>query len=155
MNLPQTSLNELFTAGEERIQQISIAELKPFANHPFKVLRDEEMDKLCESIREYGILSPLMARPLPEGSYEIISGHQRKVAAELLGVDKLPGKLHHHLQEIEENAQNQMELLIRQMADAQGVTEQLKSANQMEWVRRMNNIRDAAEEIVQAEIIYA
>lgn len=66
-----------------------MAELKPFQNHPFKVQQDEEMDRLCRSIKEYGVLSPLMARPVEDG-YEIVSGHRRKVASELLGMGKLP-----------------------------------------------------------------
>lgn len=97
LDLPLTSLDELFTTEEqrqedklERVQEIPVTELKPFQNHPFKVLQGEEMDRLCESIREYGVLSPLMARSLKNGGYEIISGHRRKIAAELLGMEKLP-----------------------------------------------------------------
>jgi len=95
-DLPLTSLDDLFSTEEqrqeqklERVQEIPITELNPFQNHPFKVLRDEEMDKLCRSIQEYGVLSPLMARPVEDG-YEIVSGHRRKVAAELLGMETLP-----------------------------------------------------------------
>lgn len=75
--------------SKEMVQEIKISELKPFENHPFKVLQDEEMERLCESIKEYGVLSPLMTRPI-DGGYEIVSGHRRKVAAELLGIDVLP-----------------------------------------------------------------
>lgn len=97
LDLPLTSLDELFTTEEqrqqdklERVQEIPVTELKPFQNHPFKVLQDDEMNRLCESIKEYGVLSPLMARPLSSGGYEIVSGHRRKIAAELLGMEKLP-----------------------------------------------------------------
>lgn len=92
-----TSLDELFTTEEqrqddklERVQEIPVHALQPFQNHPFKVLQDEEFDRLCESIKERGVLSPLMARPLEDGGYEIVSGHRRKVAAEVLGIETLP-----------------------------------------------------------------
>jgi len=75
---------------KERVQEIAICELQPFRNHPFQVKNDEEMKRLCDSIREYGILTPLMVRPKVGGGYEIISGHRRKAAAEMLGMDKLP-----------------------------------------------------------------
>lgn len=71
------------------MQEIPVAELKPFQNRPFKVQQDEEMNRLCRSMKEYGVLFLLMARPV-EGGYEIVSGHQRKAAAELLGMEKLP-----------------------------------------------------------------
>ncbi len=90
-------LDQLFTTEEqrqddklERIREIAIDELQPFKNHPFQVKNDEEMKHLCDSIREYGILTPLMARPKGDGSYEIVSGHRRKAAAEIVGMDKLP-----------------------------------------------------------------
>lgn len=96
LDLPLSSLDDLFSTEEqrqeqklERMQEIPVAELKPFQNHPFKVQQDEEMDRLCRSMKEYGVLSPLMARPVEDG-YEIVSGHQRKVAAELLGIETLP-----------------------------------------------------------------
>ena len=66
-----------------------MAELKPFLDNPFKVQQDEETDRLCRSIKEYGVLSSPMAR-LVEGGYEIVSGNRRKVAAELMGMEKLP-----------------------------------------------------------------
>ncbi len=74
----------------EQIQQILLAELHPFTNHPFKVLDDESMQRTVESIEQYGVLSPLIARPRPEGGYEIISGHRRQHAAQLAGLDTLP-----------------------------------------------------------------
>ena len=74
----------------EQIQQIPLAELRPFTNHPFKVLDDESMQRTVESIEQYGVLSPLIARPRPEGGYEIISGHRRQHAAQLAGLDTLP-----------------------------------------------------------------
>jgi len=72
------------------VQQIPIDALHPFTNHPFKVLDDEAMTRTVESIAQYGVLSPLIARPRPEGGYEIISGHRRQYAAKLAGLDTLP-----------------------------------------------------------------
>ena len=74
----------------EQIQQIPLAELHPFTNHPFKVLDDESMHRTVESVEQYGVLSPLIARPRPEGGYEIISGHRRQRAAQLAGLETLP-----------------------------------------------------------------
>ena len=74
----------------EQVQQIPIGELFPFKNHPFKVLEDESMQRTVESVEQYGVLSPLIARPRPEGGYEIISGHRRQHAAQLAGLDTLP-----------------------------------------------------------------
>lgn len=77
-------------AAQEKVQEIPVAELHPFKDHPFKVVDDEEMGKMAESIKEYGVLVPLLARPLAEGGYEIISGHRRHHAAELAGVENIP-----------------------------------------------------------------
>ena len=74
----------------EQVQQIPIGELFPFKNHPFKVLDDESMQRTVESVEQYGVLSPLIARPRQEGGYEIISGHRRQHAAQLAGLDTLP-----------------------------------------------------------------
>lgn len=74
---------------KEQVQEIRITELHPFRNHPFHVKDDESMQALCDSIREYGVLSPLLARPTEEG-YEIVSGHRRRSAALKLGLEKLP-----------------------------------------------------------------
>ena len=74
----------------EQVQQIPIGELFPFKNHPFKVLDDESMQRTVESVEQYRVLSPLIARPRPEGGYEIISGHRRQHAAQLAGLDTLP-----------------------------------------------------------------
>ena len=74
----------------EQVQQIPIDALHPFTNHPFKVLDDEAMTRTVESIAQYGVLSPLIARPRPEGGYEIIFGHRRQYAAKLAGLDTLP-----------------------------------------------------------------
>ena len=74
----------------EQVQQIPIGELFPFKDHPFKVLDDESMRRTVESVEQYGVLSPLIARPRPEGGYEIISGHRRQHAAQLAGLDTLP-----------------------------------------------------------------
>ena len=74
----------------EQVQRIPIGELFPFKDHPFKVLDDESMQRTVESVEQYGVLSPLIARPRPEGGYEIISGHRRQHAAQLAGLDTLP-----------------------------------------------------------------
>ena len=102
--MPKNSLNvslkgadDIFSTEEsrqeqqrEQVQQIPIGELFPFKNHPFKVLDDEAMTRTVESIAQYGVLAPLIARPRPEGGYEIISGHRRQYAAKLAGLDTLP-----------------------------------------------------------------
>ena len=75
---------------EERIIEIEIERLRPFKEHPFQVKDDKEMHLLKESIEKYGILNPLIVRPIPDGVYEIISGHRRKYAAEKLGYRKVP-----------------------------------------------------------------
>ena len=96
-NLALKGLDDLFSTEEnrqeeqrEQVQQIPIDELHPFTNHPFKVLDDEVMTRTVESIAQYGVLAPLIARPRPEGGYEIISGHRRQYAAKLAGLDTLP-----------------------------------------------------------------
>ena len=96
-NLALKGLDDLFSTEEnrqeeqrEQVQQIPIDELYPFTNHPFKVLDDEAMTRTVESIAQYGVLAPLIARPRPEGGYEIISGHRRQYAAKLAGLDTLP-----------------------------------------------------------------
>lgn len=97
LKLSLPSVDELFSTEEQRqekklesVREIAIDELKPFRNHPFQVKNDDEMKHLCESIREYGILTPLMARPKGDDGYEIVSGHRRKAAAEMVGIEKLP-----------------------------------------------------------------
>ena len=96
-NLALKGLDDLFSTEEKRqeeqreqVQQIPIDALHPFTNHPFKVLDDEAMTRTVESIAQYGVLAPLIARPRPEGGYEIISGHRRQYAAKLAGLDTLP-----------------------------------------------------------------
>lgn len=74
----------------EQIQQLTLTELHPFPNHPFKVMEDEAMQRTVESIAQYGVLAPLIARPRPEGGYEILSGHRRQYAAKLAGLETLP-----------------------------------------------------------------
>lgn len=95
-NLP--TLDDLFSTQEERddaklerVKILPVNELVPFKDHPFKILDDEDMHKLIESIKEYGVYTPLMARPLPDGNgYEFISGHRRLAACESLGIEKIP-----------------------------------------------------------------
>ena len=96
-NLALKGLDDLFSTEEnrqeeqrEQVQQIPIDALHPFTNHPFKVLDDEAMTRTVESIAQYGVLAPLIARPRPEGGYEIISGHRRQYAAKLAGLENLP-----------------------------------------------------------------
>ena len=96
-NLALKGLDDLFSTEEnrqeeqrEQVQQIPIDALHPFTNHPFKVLDDEAMTRTVESIVQYGVLAPLIARPRPEGGYEIISGHRRQYAAKLAGLETLP-----------------------------------------------------------------
>ena len=97
-NLALKGLDDLFSTEEnrqdeqrEQVQQIPIDALHPFTNHPFKVLDDEAMTRTVESIAQYGVLAPLIARPRPDGNgYEIISGHRRQYAAKLAGLDTLP-----------------------------------------------------------------
>lgn len=78
------------TPGSQVVTMLDAGVLVPFQNQPFRVATGEEMDQLKESIQEYGVLSPLLARPLPNGSYEIVSGHRRKAACEALGITRLP-----------------------------------------------------------------
>ena len=97
-NLALKGLDDLFSTEEnrqeeqrEQVQQIPIDALRPFTNHPFKVLDDEAMTRTVESIAQYGVLAPLIARPRPDGDgYEIISGHRRQYASKLAGLDTLP-----------------------------------------------------------------
>lgn len=79
-----------FKQNPEQIQQLTLTELHPFPNHPFKVLDDEAMQRTVESIAQYGVLAPLIVRPRPEGGYEILSGHRRQYAAKLAGLETLP-----------------------------------------------------------------
>ena len=89
--LPVTEQKKLIVPNEEeKIIQIEIERLTTFKDHPFKVQEDEEMKMLIESIEKYGILNPLIVRPLKEGVYEIVSGHRRRYAAEKLGYRKVP-----------------------------------------------------------------
>ena len=97
LNVSLKGADDIFSTEEsrqeqqrEQVQQISIRELFPFKNHPFKVLDDESMQRTVESVEQHGVLSPLIARPRPEGGYEIISGHRRQHAAQLAGLETLP-----------------------------------------------------------------
>lgn len=97
VNVSLNSYDDIFSTEEsrqeeqrEQVQQIPIGELFPFKNHPFKVLDDDSMSDTVESVKQYGVLLPLIARPRPKGGYEIISGHRRQHAAELAGLETLP-----------------------------------------------------------------
>ena len=92
-----TSYDDLFSTEEsrredtiEKVQQISVDSLVPFRDHPFKVKDDEDMEKTVDSIRQFGVLVPAIARPLADGSYEIVAGHRRHRAAQLAGLDTIP-----------------------------------------------------------------
>ena len=95
--LPTNSLDELFSSQEERddaklerVKEIPLYELHPFKTHPFIIQNDDEMKRLIESIQKFGTLTPALARPLPEGGYELISGHRRLAACQVLGIETMP-----------------------------------------------------------------
>ena len=90
-------LDDLFTTQEmrddaklERVQNIPLDELHPFKDHPFKIQNNEEMKRLIESIKKFGTITPVLARPLPDGGYELISGHRRFAACQVLGLETMP-----------------------------------------------------------------
>ncbi len=118
-NISLTSYDDIFTTEEsrqtEQIQQIPIAELHPFKDHPFKVLDDEAMQRTMESVAQFGVLAPLVVRPREEGGYEIISGHRRQHAAELAGLKTLP-------------------VIVRNMDDDQAVIQMVDSNLQRESI---------------------
>ena len=122
-NLALKGLDDLFSTEEnrqeeqrEQVQQIPIDALHPFTNHPFKVLDDEAMTRTVESIAQYGVLAPLIARPRPDGDgYEIISGHRRQYAAKLAGLETLP-------------------VIVRQMSDDAAVILMVDSNLQREYI---------------------
>lgn len=95
--LPIASLEELFSsqaerddAKLERVKEIPLYELHPFKDHPFKIQNNEEMKRLIESIKKFGTITPALARPLLEGGYELISGHRRLAACQVLGIETMP-----------------------------------------------------------------
>lgn len=94
LNIGKTELDNLFKDDKgrktEEIVPVDIKELKPYAEQPFKVLLDSSMDELCESIEQYGVLSPIIVRPHKDGGFEILSGHRRVKACELLGIEEVP-----------------------------------------------------------------
>ena len=118
-NISLTSYDDIFSTEEtrqtEQIQQIPIAELHPFKNHPFKILDDEAMQRTVESVAQFGVLAPLIARPREEGGYEIISGHRRQHAAELAGLTTLP-------------------VIVRNMSDEEAVIKMVDSNLQREHI---------------------
>ena len=95
--LPTNSLDELFSSQEERddaklerVKEIPLTELHPFKDHPFKIQNNEEMKRLIESIQKFGTLTPALARSMTEGGYELISGHRRLAACQVLGIETMP-----------------------------------------------------------------
>ena len=96
-NIRLPSIDDLFSTEEERqdaklekIQILPLSELHPFEGHPFQVRNDEEMDKMVDSVKEYGVMTPAIVRPRRDGGYEIVSGHRRKRACELAGLNEIP-----------------------------------------------------------------
>ena len=96
-NISLTPLDDIFSTeadrqGEKRpvIRKLPLTALVPFLNHPFRVLDDGRMMETVESVREYGVLSPIIVRPVNDGTYEIVSGHRRKRACELAGIEEIP-----------------------------------------------------------------
>ena len=96
-NISLTSLDDIFAseesrhaANQEQVQRLPLSELIPFKDHPFRVLDDDRMMETVESVRQYGVLVPIIARPIEDGLYEIVSGHRRKRACELAGIDEIP-----------------------------------------------------------------
>ena len=120
--LPTNSLDELFSSQEERddaklerVKEIPLNELHPFKDHPFKIQNDEEMKRLIESIQKFGTLTPALARPLPEGGYELISGHRRLAACQTLGIETMP-------------------VIIREMSDDEAVIAMVDANLQREYI---------------------
>ena len=116
------SLDELFSSQEERddaklerVKEIPLAELHPFKDHPFKIQNDDEMKRLMESIQKFGTLTPALARPLPEGGYELISGHRRLAACQVLGIET-------------------MSVIIREMSDDEAVIAMVDANLQREHI---------------------
>ena len=96
-NISLTSYDDIFSSEEsrsgtrqERVQEIPLSQLHPFKDHPFRVVDDERMTETAESIKDYGVLVPAIARPLPDGGYELVSGHRRKRACEMAGLETMP-----------------------------------------------------------------
>ena len=89
-----TSYDDIFSTEasrqQEQIQRLALSKLHPFKDHPFRVLDDDRMMETVESVKEYGVLVPIIARPMPDGGYEIVSGHRRKRACELAGMNEIP-----------------------------------------------------------------
>ena len=122
IDLGLTGYEELFMSTEERlnakkprVEAIPLAALTPFRNHPFKVKEDEEMAQLMRSIADAGVLSPVLARPLPDGGYELISGHRRLAACKALGMDTMP-------------------VIIRDLTDEEAVITMVDSNLQREYI---------------------
>ena len=116
------TLDDLFTtqaerddAKLERVKNIPLDELHPFKNHPFKILNNEEMERMIESIRKVGTITPALARPLPDGGYELISGHRRLAACQVLGIETMP-------------------VIVREMSDDEGVIAMVDANLQRETI---------------------
>ena len=126
INLGKNALEDLFKDEKGRKTQeivpMDIKELKPYAEQPFKVLLDNSMDELCASIEQYGVLSPIIVRPHSEGGYEVLSGHRRMKACELLGIEEVPVVLKNFTTVISTPTKNvMMDILIMQKRCADSV----------------------------------
>jgi len=117
------TLDDLFTtqaerddAKLERVKNIPLDKLHPFKNHPFKILNNEEMERMIESIRKVGTITPALARPLPDGGYELISGHRRLAACQVLGIETMP-------------------VIVREMSDDEAVIAMVDANLQRETIR--------------------
>lgn len=155
---------------KEFVQMLSPDKLLPFEKHPFQVREDESLEELMESIRCYGVLSPLLARPKGE-RYELVSGHRRRLAARKLGMEVIPVLVREMSDDeavilmVDSNLQREhllppepdhteeelLETIIRQMAKAQGVDEDLKAHDPLAWVGAMNNIKSATQEFFRGK----
>lgn len=100
----------------ERVKNIPLDKLHPFKNHPFKILNNEEMERMIESIRKVGTITPALARPLPDGGYELISGHRRLAACQVLGIETMP-------------------VIVREMSDDEAVIAMVDANLQRETIR--------------------
>ena len=136
-NISLTSYDDIFSTEEsrqtEQIQQIPIAELHPFKNHPFKVLDDEAMQRTVESVAQFGVLAPLIARPREEGGYEIISGHRRQHAAQLAGLTTLP-VIVRNMSAAQLAGLTTLPVIVRNMSDEEAVIKMVDSNLQREHI---------------------
>ena len=121
----------------ERVQEIPLSELHPFKNHPFRVVDDEAMQRTVESVAQFGVLAPALARPRPEGGYELVAGHRRMRASELAGLETMPVIVR---QMDDDTATIAMELKISTSSARKRNSQQNASTNWMKKSRRQKNV---------------